>query len=99
MGLPKEAENLVILTFALQTNRSFFLHNAPDEPSLTSINDRCELREQRLPDPARWEVALQRAGSIFGIPISPLRNASNVAALAGAVRQKMNSLRTPCQSY
>lgn len=99
MGLPKEAENLVILTFALQSNRSFFLHNAPDEPSLTTVNDRCELREQRLPDPARWEVALQRAGSIFGIPISPLRNASNVAKLGGDVRRKANDIRTPCQHY
>ena len=29
MGLPREAENLVILIYALQTNQSFFIHSAP----------------------------------------------------------------------
>ena len=36
MGLPKEAENLVILIFAEQTNRSFFLHGSPFEATLAT---------------------------------------------------------------
>lgn len=39
MGLPREAENLVILTFAEQTKRSFFLHGAPFEATLTNLPD------------------------------------------------------------
>ena len=35
MGLPKEVQNLVILTFAQQTSRAFYLHGAPySEPTL-----------------------------------------------------------------
>src|SRR5262249_47492006 len=34
MGLPKEAANLVILTFAEQTNRTFYEHGGPQEGSL-----------------------------------------------------------------
>ena len=58
MGLPKEVQNLVILTFAQQTSRAFFLHGAPfPEPTLTNLPDACELREQKLPDEAQWKIA------------------------------------------
>src|SRR3989442_5340260 len=52
MGLPKDVQNLVILTFAAQTNRTFYRHGAPWEATLTNLPDDCELREQKLPDPA-----------------------------------------------
>jgi hypothetical protein len=100
MGLPKEAQNLVILTFAQQTSRAFYLHGAPySEPSLTNIPDACELREQKLPDEAEWKVAIQRAGSIFGFPGSPLRNAANVNNLSVEVKKAAEAARAPCQNY
>ena len=70
MGLPKEAENLVILTYALQTNRSFFIHNGPHDGSLTNLPDLCVLREQKLPSQVEWATAVERAGAIFGVPVS-----------------------------
>ncbi len=93
MGLPKEAENLVILTYAQQTNRSFFIHGAPDEATLGAIRDLCVLREQKLPPEAQWSVALERAGSIFGVAGSPLLNVHNVASLVAAVRKKVGDGR------
>src|SRR5262249_26319628 len=42
MGLPKEAANLVILTFAEQTNRSFHLHGGPFDTTLTNLPDSLE---------------------------------------------------------
>src|SRR2546426_4106376 len=56
MGLPREAENVVILLFAEQTNRSFFLHSAPCDATVTNLPDRLELREQKLPHPAQWDT-------------------------------------------
>ena len=38
----------MILLFAEQTNRSFFLHGAPFDATLTNLPDRLELREQKL---------------------------------------------------
>jgi hypothetical protein len=99
MGLPKDVQNLVILAFAQQTNRSFFLHGAPYEASLSTIENLCELREQRLPDEEHWELALQRAASMFGVAASPLRNASNVQALCVGVRQRAAETRAGCKSY
>jgi hypothetical protein len=99
MGLPKDAQNLIILLFSEQTNRTFYRHGARWEATLTTLPDDCELREQKLPEQRQWEAAVQRAGSIFGLAISPLRNASNVADLATRVQQKAREARTACQAY
>lgn len=99
MGLPREAENVVILLFAEQTNRTFFFHGAPFEATLTNLSDQLELREQKLPDPAHWEVAIRHAGAIFGIAASPLLKASNVAELASGIQQKVAASRAACQTY
>jgi hypothetical protein len=99
MGLPRDAENMLILLFAEQTNRSFFLHGAPFEATLTNLPDRLELREQQLPHPAQWDLAVARAGHIFGIAASPLLKASNVMALATGVKQRIASARHACQTY
>jgi hypothetical protein len=99
MGLPREAENVVILLFAEQTNRSFFLHGAPCDATLTNLPDRLELREQKLPSPAQWDIAIGRTGSIFGVAASPLLKASNVMALATGVKQKVTDARRACQTY
>mgnify|MGYP006283586125 CR=1 FL=1 len=87
-GLPAECENLIILVFAGQTNRSFYRHGAPCDASLANLPDDVELREQKLPSESDWVVAVERAGRIFGVASSPLRNAANLAKLADAVQKK-----------
>ncbi|TVP96689.1 MAG: phage resistance protein [Planctomycetaceae bacterium] len=87
MGLPKEAENLIILTFASQTNRTFFRHGGPWEVTLASIPDDCELRQQDLPTQADWETAVSRALEIFHVTSSSLRSAGTVIALSSAVKK------------
>jgi hypothetical protein len=99
MGLPKEAQNLVILLFAAQTNRTFYLHGSPDEVSLANIADAHELREQRLPTQASWEVAVQRAGAIFGVTVSRLLSAGNVSKLISEVKKKASETWQPCRRY
>lgn len=80
-GLPTEVQNLVILTYALQANRSFYLHGGAVEPTLEKLPNELELREEALPDEREWKEAVERAGAILGVPVLPLRNASNVARL------------------
>jgi hypothetical protein len=99
MGLPKEAANLVILIFAEQTNRSFHLHGGPFDATLTNLPDSLELREQKLPDEAAWNLAVQRAASILGVTVSPLRKAANVSALASQAKAKVGEHRAGCQGY
>jgi hypothetical protein len=99
MGLPPGAQNLVILIFAEQTNRSFFEHGVPIDATLTNLANHMELREQKLPDQTQWDLAVQRAGSIFGVAVSPLRKASNVTNLTSQVKKKAEDALTVCQAY
>jgi hypothetical protein len=98
-GLPKEAQNLVILTFAEQTNRTFFLHGVPCEATLANIPDAGELREQTLPEGQQWELAVERAQSLFGVKVSPLLKGSNVASLNAEVKTKADAARASCARY
>lgn len=86
-GLPDAVENLVIITYALQSNRSFYLHGGLTDPSLERLQNELELREETLPDPDDWALAVDRAASIFGVSTLPLRSAGNVARLVEQVQQ------------
>ena len=99
MGLPKEAENLVILLFAAQTNRTLYLHGGPYDATLTNVPDDCVLRTVNLPDHKVWDVAAKRAAAIFGYAGSQLLNAGNVNVLTSEVRKKASDVRRFCHSY
>ena len=49
-GLPKEIQNLLILVYADQTNRSFVRYGSNYTPSLDELPNDVELQEQSLPD-------------------------------------------------
>jgi hypothetical protein len=97
MGLPLHAQNLIILVYADQANRSFFLHGGPYQPKLEDMPDELELREQALPSGDDWDEALNRAGKIFGISVSPLRNASNLSDLAAKLKDAAGPIVERCQ--
>lgn len=88
MGLPIELQNLIILAFAASTNRRFTMRGGPHEPTIDSLPDELELKEQALPNTADWETALLRASSLFGLTLGQTLNAANVGKLVDEVRQK-----------
>ena len=98
MGLPKEAQNLVILLFAAQTNRTFYLHGSPSEVSLTNIADTHELRGHVCPPqrPGKCGAACWvdfRSGS-FTAP-----DAGNVSKLTSEVKKKASEIWQLCRRY
>jgi hypothetical protein len=97
MGLPLHAQNLILLVYADQANRSFYLHGGPYQPKLEDMPDELELREQALPSQKDWDEAINRAGKIFGIAVSPLRNASNLSDLATRLKDIAAAAVEPCQ--
>lgn len=98
MGLPKPVQNLVILIFAEQTNRSFYLHGAPAEATLATMPDQMELRTWIGPPEAKWKLAVQRAGSILGLTPSPLLTAANVAELGQKAKGIAQKSQVACRS-
>jgi len=99
MGLPRDIQNLVILSFALQTNLSFSLRGDPVEPRLENLDDELELREQPLPGEAIWQEALQRASGILGLVVSSLLHATNMAKLLEGVKGKAMQNRPEVERF
>ena len=83
MGLPKAVENLVILLYAEQTNRTFYLHGAPSRASLTTCRTSwsCGRGSDRRRPSGKPQCSGRRAFSAQSRPL--LLNAANVTALAG----------------
>ncbi|UFP93612.1 hypothetical protein [Gloeobacter morelensis] len=101
MGLPKEVQNLVILTFAKQMNLTF---SPPGDTialnvSLSNLSDFYELKEQKLPDEASWNRAIERAANLLAVSTSSLRNANNVQLLGEAVQKKARQVMDDCRKY
>ena len=95
MGLPTEVANLIVLVFAGQTNRSFLLNQGPFQPSLDNLPGALELREQTLPMSEDWDLAVARAGALFGLTPARTRNAANVAKLSADVRHRASEAKGP----
>lgn len=95
MGLPEVLQDLIILTYAVQTNRIFKHHGGPANAELGTMLDEMTLEEVALPGQADWSVAQDRAKGLFGIPTSPLLNAANVTTLGEAVQRKVADLSGP----
>ena len=93
-GLRKPEADLVIITFALQSDRAFFLHGGPVEPKLGDLNDKAELRAQALPSQTTWDAAIDRAGRLFGFEGSRVLSARNVAALEQELKQRATDLQS-----
>ena len=96
MGLPVNVENLLILTYADQANLAFRRHGGPWTAKLDDLPDDVELREEELPPPEAWDVAVERAGKVFGIAVSPLRNASNASEFAAKVGEAAGEQAEDC---
>jgi hypothetical protein len=97
-GLPAEVQNLVILTFAAQTSRSFRQRGGPANVSIESLPDDVELVEQRLPSADQWKEALRRMQVLFGSPLPEALNAANVQRLEDVARAKLDPLRATLTS-
>lgn len=99
-GLPKEIQNLLILVYADQTNRSFrhVRHGGNYSPTLDDLPDELELQEQTLPDLKDWNDAVSRVAEILGHAISKLLNASNLAAMSEKVQASVQDFKADCDS-
>jgi hypothetical protein len=97
-GLAREVQDLLILTYADQTNRSFSRYGGNYEPDLGDLPNEVELKEQTLPDAKDWQLTVARVSDIFGHAISPLLNASNLAALATKVGASATEFKADCDA-
>src|SRR5262249_4571228 len=83
----REIQNLVILSFALQSNLTFSLYGAPVQPQLEQLDNGLELRAHPLPSADVWQEATQRAEALLSLSGSLLLNAANVAQFVDEVKK------------
>jgi len=99
MGLTREAQNLIILGYAAQTGMSFSLHGGPCEGTIGKLDDSWVLQQEAPPDKDAWDRAVPRAGSVFGISVSPLATAANAATLGTKVKEVATSASVSARHY
>lgn len=86
-GMPKELEDLIILTWALLDDREWVRYGGrATAPNLGSVYDDLGLRPPRLPDNASWERALLRAQQVFGTPHEHRMTLASVQRVAAHIR-------------
>jgi hypothetical protein len=86
MGLPFEAQNLIVLAFAAQADRTLVRNGAFAQASIERIDGDVELREQPLPNEDAWTRARERAGALFGLAPGEVRKGATVAKLAAEIK-------------
>ena len=99
MGLTKAAQNLIILTYAAQGGMSFTLHGGACEGTIAMLDDTWVLKQEAPPDKDEWEKAVPRAGSLFGVAVSPLATAANAGTLGTKVKEIAAGARGTAQQY
>lgn len=93
MGLPVLLQDLIILTYAQQTNRSFTLHGATCAVSLNDIPDDCSLRLQELPSEEAWARAVELAYTVLGtVQLPTFVSGQNVVVFSEKVKASEKEL-------
>jgi hypothetical protein len=99
LGLPTKVANLVLLTYAAQTGRSFRLHGGEAMGTVDQLPDELELVTAVLPSQETWAVAVQRAPAVFGLgAVNPALTPASVEALGAALRERARTAGTHPQA-
>ncbi len=95
-GMARDVENLLVCAWALLDDKQWSKAGATvTVTSVEQVTSDLDLREPTLPDETAWVAAVDRAATLFGITVSNLRSAANVALLAKGVRAKAQALQSP----
>ncbi|MGN9811549.1 BREX-2 system ATPase PglY [Micromonospora sp. BQ11] len=94
-GLDPIVAQLVVATFAEQTDRAFYLHGSEviPAPELGKITADHTLREERLPSEEDWQAARARSAAIFGVQPLDLRRGRLVALFGRDLTTQANRHR------
>jgi hypothetical protein len=94
LGLERNVQSLIVLTYAAQTGRSFQLHGGPAQPTVEKLDDELELVTAELPDETAWSKAVERAASILGLAsVNPAHNPAAFERLVSKLLESGNGLK------
>ncbi len=82
-----EVQNLVVLAFAAQADRTLMRHGGPAQGTIDRLDAEIEVCEQPLPDETEWSRARERAGTLFGLAPGEVRKGATIARLAADLKE------------
>src|SRR5664280_3223995 len=89
LGLRDEVSDLVVLSWAALRQRAWYHHGGPIAPPKPGqARPELELRPEPLPAATDWDIAVARAGALFGITGNHYLTAPSVAQLTEQVREQ-----------
>ena len=92
-GVDERIANLLICSYALQTDRVLQLHGQRVEATVDTLDPRSELAQIDLPQAEDYDRGRRVAERLFGLTTRPVCNATSVAELAGKVRSEAAAKR------
>jgi hypothetical protein len=92
-GLTREVADLVILTYAAQTNRAFRFHGTPHDVDVGELKDDLVLATVALPDDDTWASVRERVVALFGLQAPELVNPANVDRIVMEAKQVLANAR------
>ncbi len=96
-GLPRDVQDLLILSYADQTDRSITLHGGSWPGEIGKLPDEAELRQTALPSEDDWTRATTMAGHLMGKTYSRYPSASSLSAMAQDVGELAEQLAVSCR--
>jgi hypothetical protein len=98
-GLPPAVETVVLLVYAAQADSTFQLRGGPYDPALDKrIPSEVTLAKVDLPTDDEFQRARGLVGSMFGVTVSRLCNATNVGELVAKVESAIREHDTACRT-
>ncbi|MGH3834662.1 MAG: hypothetical protein ACRDSF_03000 [Pseudonocardiaceae bacterium] len=95
-GLRPEVADLVVLAWALLRQRGWYHHGSPiPAPKPGALRPEMELRPEPLPTADEWDIAVRRAGAVFGVVGNPHLTPVAVAELTVRTRHEASALAEP----
>ncbi|WP_168625653.1 hypothetical protein [Cryobacterium sp. BB307] len=85
-GMTKGMEDAILITWALLGNHEFV---GVSTPAIGALHDGAVPRKANLPSQTDWDVAAERAGSIFGVAREANLTPRAVARFAGVIRAQI----------
>ena len=99
-GLREDLQDLVILTWLAQTNRSLYRFGQPFRGEIGNLPNECEVREQPLPTPADWEKATRLGGEVLDPGLTMLyRSAPGLVEFARVAKRRISDAAPHLISY
>ncbi|MGH3766430.1 MAG: hypothetical protein ACRDTX_15000 [Pseudonocardiaceae bacterium] len=97
LGLDPRVANLVIATYAELSRRAWVRAGRVVEPPATvdEVRDDMLLRQQRLPGSEQWQVAVERAGVLFGEHLDARVISPRSMARFARITGRADQLRAP----